>query len=341
MTSLAIGANVNSISSYAFSDCSQLTDVYCFAEKLRGNQWYGEGLYTSGEAFNDSYIEYASLHVPAASIGAYRSTAPWSGFKEILSLDDTKYKLTYTVDGEKYKEYELVVGSEITPEAEPQRDGYTFSGWIGLPEYMPAEDVTVIGMFTETPTSNTITIGSAGQATFCSEQPLDFSGVSGITAYIACGFNQDNGKVLMVQVQEVPAETGLFVKGAEGSYIIPVNTTSYYYLNLLKPVFTATIVPETESGYTSYVLADGANGVQFYKSNNASLSANKAYLQLPTKKAGARSMIEWEIVNDATAVRNILMQTKQQDAVYNLNGQRVTSPHQGIYVKNGKKVFIK
>jgi hypothetical protein len=261
--------------------------------------------------------------------------------KDVGPLDDTKYKLTYMVDGEEYKEYEIIVGSKITPEAEPTKEGFTFSGWIGLPEYMPAENVTVTGTFTETPTSNTITISSAGQATFCSNQPLDFSGVSGISAYIACGFNQDNGKLLMVEVQEVPAGTGLFVKGSAGSYTIPVKATSYYYLNLLKPVFTATIVPETESGYTNYVLGDGVNGVQFYKSANASLAANKAYLQLPTKKAGARTMIEWEIVDDATAIKKILMQTKQQDAIYNLNGQRVTSPRKGIYVKNGQKVFIK
>ena len=332
LKTITIGKGVNYINSNAFADCEKLTDVYCSAESVPS---------TNADAFNDSYIEYATLHVPAGSIEAYSSTAPWNGFKEIVALDDTKYKLTYKVDGEEYKEYDMIVGSKITPEAEPTKEGYTFSGWIGLPEYMPAEDVTVTGTFTETPTSNTITIGTAGQATFCSDQPLDFSGVGGINVYIACGFNQENGKLLMVEVQETPAATGLFVKGAKGTYTIPVKATSYYYLNLLKPVFTATIVPETESGYTNYVLGDGVNGVQFYKSANASLAANKAYLQLPTKKAGARTMIEWEIVDDATAIKKILMQTKQQDAIYNLNGQRVTSPRKGIYVKNGQKVFIK
>ena len=30
----------------------------------------------------------------------------------------------------------------------PEKEGYTFSGWEGLPEVMPAKDVTVSGSFT-------------------------------------------------------------------------------------------------------------------------------------------------------------------------------------------------
>ena len=40
------------------------------------------------DAFQDSYIEYATLHVPTASIDAYKATEPWKNFKEIKSLTD-------------------------------------------------------------------------------------------------------------------------------------------------------------------------------------------------------------------------------------------------------------
>ena len=58
-----------------------------------------------------------------------------------------KYALTYKVDGEEYKVVEVEFGATIVPEADPVREGYTFSGWQGLPETMPANDVEVTATF--------------------------------------------------------------------------------------------------------------------------------------------------------------------------------------------------
>lgn len=60
----------------------------------------------------------------------------------------TLYSLLYMVDGDVYKKYELEEGSAITPEAEPTKEGYTFSGWSEIPSTMPAKDVTITGTFT-------------------------------------------------------------------------------------------------------------------------------------------------------------------------------------------------
>ena len=59
-----------------------------------------------------------------------------------------KYKLTYIVDGNEYKSYDIEYGSSITAEVEPTKDGYTFSGWSLIHETMPAHDVTITGIFT-------------------------------------------------------------------------------------------------------------------------------------------------------------------------------------------------
>jgi hypothetical protein len=58
-----------------------------------------------------------------------------------------KYKLTYMVDGAEYKSSEIEYGAKITPEAEPAKEGYTFSGWSTIPETMPSEDVMITGSF--------------------------------------------------------------------------------------------------------------------------------------------------------------------------------------------------
>ena len=69
-------------------------------------------------------------------------------FPQLISLIPIpKYSLSYIVDGVVYKEYKLKEGDVITPEAEPTKDGYTFSGWSWIPSKMPAEDVTITGSF--------------------------------------------------------------------------------------------------------------------------------------------------------------------------------------------------
>ena len=57
------------------------------------------------------------------------------------------YTLLYIVDGEEYKAFEIAFDTVIIPEAEPTKEGYTFSGWSEIPETMPDHDVTVSGSF--------------------------------------------------------------------------------------------------------------------------------------------------------------------------------------------------
>ena len=56
------------------------------------------------------------------------------------------YNVTYKVDGEEYAVVALLYGDNITAPA-PEKEGYTFSGWEGLPEQMPARNVTATGSF--------------------------------------------------------------------------------------------------------------------------------------------------------------------------------------------------
>ena len=56
--------------------------------------------------------------------------------------------MTYFVDDESYKSYEIEEGESINPEAEPTKEGYTFSGWSEIPKTMPDHDVIVTGSFT-------------------------------------------------------------------------------------------------------------------------------------------------------------------------------------------------
>ena len=63
LTSVTIGNGVMSIGGAAFSGCLEYLDVYCYAEKVPS---------TKSDAFDGSYPEYATLHVPDASIESYK-----------------------------------------------------------------------------------------------------------------------------------------------------------------------------------------------------------------------------------------------------------------------------
>ena len=91
---LDIPASVESIGRYAFSHCQSLENVYCRATTLP----------TTDETrqFRDINPE-AVLHVPAASIEAYRSTAPWSNFKYIVPIEDQNNYRPMIEDGKVWK----------------------------------------------------------------------------------------------------------------------------------------------------------------------------------------------------------------------------------------------
>ena len=45
--------------------------------------------------------------------------------------------------------------------------------------------------------------------------------------------------------------------------------------------------------------------------------------------------------DEATGVAKIIIPTSSVETYYNLNGQQVTNPTKGVYIKNGKKVIVK
>ncbi len=67
----------------------------------------------------------------------------------VANFKAREYNVVYKVDGEEYQTVPTAFGSTITPIAEPEKEGYTFSGWSEVPETMPASDVEVTGTFTK------------------------------------------------------------------------------------------------------------------------------------------------------------------------------------------------
>ena len=134
---LTLGSKVTRLSDGVFAGYPNLEMVYSYAETVP----------TGRKAFTESDLQNAILNVPYSLYDEYRVTYPWSKFGNIHNFEG-KYNLFYLVDGEEYKKYVIDFGESITPETDPEKEGYSFSGWSEIPETMPEHDVTINGTFT-------------------------------------------------------------------------------------------------------------------------------------------------------------------------------------------------
>lgn len=127
---------------------------------------YGEQIIPESEPMKEGYSFSGWIYIP--------ETMPAKDVVVTGTFSVNVYKLTYVVDGEEYKTYEVAYGEEITPEPEPTREGHTFSGWSDIPETMPAQDVIVTGTFT---------IETAIGTIYSSNQKVNVYNLNGMKVY--------------------------------------------------------------------------------------------------------------------------------------------------------------
>ena len=128
-----------------------------------------------------------------------------------------------------------------------------------------------------------ITIGKSGKASYCGDQSLDFSFSDEVKAYIATGFDKDEGTIWLTRVKDVPAGVPVLIKGeANKTYDVPVtDSQNSYYTNMFVGNTSGEKIQiqETDGDMMNYYLSgDGT-----FKSVNktANIGTNKCYLQLP------------------------------------------------------------
>lgn len=181
-----------------------------------------------------------------------------------------------------------------------------------------------------------ITLSEAGKGykTFCYSKPLDFSGVSGLTAYVA---TVEDGIAIFEPVEgSVPANTGLLLYGeANTVYNVPCVLSSNTDVsgNVLVGVTEATNV-----GAGIYVLMNVEGNVAFYRTSNTfEVGANSAYIPsgVSASKALTMSFVGVPtIINNPSEIRQI---PDTREVMYNIAGQIVGEDYKGFVVKGGKK----
>ena len=109
-----------------------------------------------GAVIHEEDVDYGTKLTPPEGEKKEGYTLTWTNLPDAMPDYDlvvegtyvaNVYSLTYIVDAQVYKNYEVVFATEITPEQEPVKEGHTFSGWDDVPKTMPAKDVVVTGTF--------------------------------------------------------------------------------------------------------------------------------------------------------------------------------------------------
>lgn len=72
-----------------------------------------------------------------------------------------------------------------------------------------------------------------------------------------------------------------------------------------------------------------------------SVAANKAYLAVPAEAASRVQGFALGNGDDTTGIGSIPTDEKAEHMIYNLHGQRVAHPAKGIYIIDGRKIFVK
>lgn len=184
--------------------------------------------------------------------------------------------------------------------------------------------------------------------TLVSSTALDFTGTA-VSAYYASAANA--GTVTFTQINKVAAGTPVYIKAASaGIYEIPAlsGAADVTTGNLLKGSASETTSLQSTEDAKYYVFGVLKGEAGFYPvstSNALTSAAGKAYLQLTADQAAAaaaRISMVFADGSETTGISTAEVSTAKEDNVwYTLQGVRVAQPTRGIYVRNGKKVFVK
>ena len=227
--------------------------------------------------------------------------------------------------------------SRVGPMA-PTAGTYTLEGTTGT--WSGIEPIVELSIDVETvdlEEIGTVTVSSAGYATYCNLQPC-IVGDGSVTFVVPMA----EGSTLEEEaIGTIPAGTGVLVKG-EGTYKVygHAKLTGNVKANHLIGVVEESTVPSN-----CYVLQNQDGNVAFYKVQEGTvitLGANKAYLDSSIDAGGAvKAFFMGEEADDATGIDTVDASAEKATEIYNLNGQRVSVMTKGIYVVNGKKVLVK
>ena len=287
------------------------------------------------------------------------------------------YTVTFTIDGEVYKTATVEYGTEIATPTVPEKEGYTFSGWGNVPETMPAKDITIEGSFAVNSYIVTYLVDGEEYARYTLEYGTEVP-IPEVSSKVGYTFNWMDEIPAIVPANNITIKGAFTVNYYTVTYIVDGEvwaTDSLAYGSEVVLRDEPTKEGYTFSGWSQVPTTMPANDISiegtFYVNNytvtyiidgevyEKATVEYGAEIELPSvPKKDGYTFSGWKNVPETMPAKDIIIQGSyiadtaiediyldlEKNEVYNMKGLRITETDKltrGIYIVNGKKIFVK
>lgn len=172
--------------------------------------------------------------------------------------------------------------------------------------------------------------------------PFPVATTDGVVAYTGA-VNGDALKLTAVD-GTVPAGTGLVLVSSDNAAtptIADANaTTAVIDANDLAGTYTTQTIDAESTDYLVLSTRGGELGFYLPQAGTTTLVANKAYL--PASVLGGAAVQGLKLsFSGSTAIDAAPVAPVADEAIYDLSGRRVVNPTHGLYIRGGKKIYVK
>ncbi len=170
-----------------------------------------------------------------------------------------------------------------------------------------------------------------------------------LKAYTCTSFSPTESSIGMVRTGSnvIPAETGVILVGNPDETYTLTGTDSQaptIASNALVAVTESRHVNATDGDYTNFMLKDG-KFIRISDNATSMMPRCRAYLPLLTSISGSEvSEVTLRWGDETTAIDKVVhsdVRPAQNMIIYDLSGQRLSSPRKGINIINGIKIIVK